>query len=144
MDYAVELFNYVYADAKPLDFDNRQNRLQVLLTKAVNTDPNSAMANFVMSQHVYNQVYDMEETLRTMKDDTQAEQTKKKNLSAKLDQKYEELLSYSQMAFDLYSQNLTAETKHNYRKVVNQLIVYYQKKKQADKVNYYEQKLKAL
>lgn len=144
MDYAVELFNYVYADARPSDFDNRQNRLQILLAKAINADPNSALANFVMSQHVYNQVYDMEETLSTMKDDTQVEQTKKKNFSARLDQKYEELLLYSKKAFDLYSQNLTAETKGNCRKVITQLIVYYQKKKQTDKVNYYQQQLKAL
>ena len=144
MDYAVELFNYVHADAKPSDFDTRQTRLQSLLIKALSSDPNSAMANFVMSQHVYNQVYDMEEILRDMKEDTPADQTKKKTFSTKLDQKYEDLFTYSLKAYDLYSQNLNAETKPNCRKVVNQLITYYQKKKQGDKVNFYQEKLSGL
>lgn len=144
MDYAVELFNYVYADTKPSDFEARQNRLQSLLSKALSTDPNSAMANFVMSQHVYNQLYDMEETLGTMKEDTQAEQAKKKTFTSKLDQKYEELLSYSSKAYDLYSQISNSESKSNCRKLLGQLIAYYQKKKQGEKVNYYQEKLKAL
>jgi hypothetical protein len=144
MDYAVELFNYVYADAKPSDFETRQTRLQSLLTKALSVDPNSAMANFVMSQHVYNQVYDMEERLRDMKEDTQAEQAKKKTFSSKLDQKYEELLLYSSKAYDLYSQNINSESKSNCRKLLGQLIAYYQKKKQGEKVNYYQEKLKGL
>ena len=144
MDYAVELFNYVYADIQPSDIENRQNRLQTLLTKALSIDPNSAMANFVMSQHVYNQVYYLEDAFRGMKEETPEEQTKKKTLSAKLDQKYEDLLTYSLKAYELYSQNLKSETKNNCRKALNQLITYYQKKKQEDKVNYYQQKLKEL
>lgn len=144
LNYAVELFNYTYADTKPSDFEARQNRLQLLLTKILSADTNSAMANFVMSQHVYNQVYDIEESLREMKEETPADQTKKKNFSAKLDQKYEELFTYSQKAYDLYSQNITTETRPYCRKLANQLIAYYQKKKQADKVSYYREKLKTL
>jgi hypothetical protein len=144
MDYAVELFNYVYAEPQPADFENRQNRLQTLLAKALSTDANSALANFIMSQHVYNQVYDMEEALRGMKEDTPAEQARKKTFSSKLDQKYEELLTYSLKAYELYSKNLTAENKDYCRKTLNQLIAYYQKKKQGDRVSYYEDKLKAL
>jgi hypothetical protein len=144
LDYSVELFNYVYAENKPSDFDNRQGRLQSLLIKTLTADPNSAMANFVMSEHVYNQLYDMEEVFSGMKEDTPAEQTKKKNFGTKLDQKYEELLTYSLKAYDLYANNLTLETKTNCHKVLNQLIAYYQKKKLGDKVSYYQEKLKAL
>jgi hypothetical protein len=143
MDYAVELFNYVYADQKPADFDARQTRLQSLLAKAIGVNPGSALANAVMSQHVYNQVYDMESDLRTMKEDTPAEQAKKKASVGKLDQKYEELLVYSQRAYELYSdKDLQTDEKANYRKAVNQLALYYQKKKQTDKALYYQQKLK--
>jgi hypothetical protein len=144
MDYAVELFNYVYADKQPLDFENKQNRLQALLAKALNTDPNSSIANFVMSQHVYNQIYYMENVLRAMKEDSPAEQTKKNNFSAKLDQKYEELLTYSLKAYELYSMDLKPETKDNCRKVLNQLIAYYQKKKLGERVNYYQEKLRGM
>ena len=144
MDYAVELYNYVYAEPQPADLEIRQNRLQTLLAKALSMDPGSAMANFVMSQHVYNQVYLMEDALRAMKEDTPAEQAKKKAFSSRLDQKYEELLIYSLKAYDIYSQKPEAETKNNCRKVLNQLIAYYQKKKQGEKVNYYLEKLKSL
>lgn len=144
MDYSIELFNYVYADARPADFESRQNRLQVLLTKALSADANSAMANFVMSQQVYNQVYDLEQQLRQMKEDTPAEQAKKKTFSAKLDQKYEELLTYSLKTYEIFKQHPKPETKNNCRKALNQLIAYYQKKKQGDKVSYYQEKLKAL
>jgi hypothetical protein len=143
IDYAVELFNYVYADDVPVDFDARQTRLQTLLVKAIAVNPNSALANSVMSQHVYNQAYDMESDLKIMKEDTPQEQAKKKAAAAKLDQKYEELLSYSLKAYELYTtQDLRPEEKGNYRKVLNQLVLYYQKKKQAERVQFYQQKLK--
>lgn len=144
MDYSVELFNYVYDDTKPADFDGKQSRLQLLLAKALNINANSAMANYVMSQHVYNQVYDMEEALSGMKENTPADQSKKKTYVAKLDQKYEELFTYSLKAYELYSQNPDAEAKQNSRKLLNQLIAYYKKRKQTDKANYYQDKLKAL
>lgn len=144
MDYSVELFNYVYADVQPTDFETRQARLQSLLTRALNIQPQSALANFVMSQHAYNQVYFMEDALRGMKDDTPAEQSKKQTLTAKLDRKYEELHTFSLKAYELYIVDLEAETKDNCRKILNQLIIYYQKKKQEDKVVYYQEKLKKL
>jgi hypothetical protein len=144
MDYAVELFNYVYAEPQPADFENRQTRLQTLLSKALSMDTGSAMANFVMSQHVYNQIYYMEEVFREMKEDTPAEQAKKKTFSSKLDQKYEELLTYSLKAYELYSKDLKTENKEYCRKALNQLIAYYQKKKQLDKAGYYQGKLKGL
>lgn len=144
MDYAVELFNYVYAEPQPADFENKQSRLQTLLNKVLSIDVNSAMANFVMSQHVYNQVYDMEEALKTMKEDTPAEGAKKKTFSSKLDQKYEELLSYSLKAYELYSKDVKPGNKEYCRKALNQLIVYYQKKKQGERVSFYQEKLKEL
>lgn len=140
--YAVELFNYVYAEPQPADFENKQNRLQTLLAKALVVDSNSAMGNFVMSQHVYNQVYDMEKALREMKEDTPAEQTKKKTFSSKLDGKYEELRTYSLKAYEFCSNDSKPESKEHCRKALNQLIVYYQKKQQGDRVLYYQEKLK--
>jgi hypothetical protein len=144
MDYAVELFNYVYAEPQPADFENKQSRLQTLLNKVLSIDANSAMANFVMSQHVYNQVYDMEEALKIMKEDTPAEVAKKKIFSSKLDQKYEELLTYSLKAYELYSKDVKPGNKEYCRKALNQLIVYYQKKKQSERVSFYQEKLKEL
>jgi hypothetical protein len=144
MDYAIELFNYVYSEKQPADFETRQARLQSLLVKALIIDPNSATANFVMSQHSYNQVYYLEDALRSMKGESAEEQTKMKAVSAKLEQKYEELHKYSLKAYELYTTDLKAETKDNCKKVLNQLVIYYQKTKQADKEKYYLGKLHEL
>jgi hypothetical protein len=144
MDYAVELFNYVYADARPVDFSTRRDRLQTLLTTAVATEPESQLANFVMSQHVYNELYYLDDSLRKMKDDAPGGPAKKKAFSAKVDQKYEELLTYSQKAYELYAGDPRPETKGNCRKAISQLISYYQRKNQPDKVSYYRDKLKEL
>lgn len=144
MDYAVELFNYVYADVQPADFATRQERLQTLLVKALGIDSNSALANFVMSQHAYNQVYFLEDALRGAKEDSKEEQSKKKAISANLQQKYQDLHKYSLRAYEGYMLDLKAETKDNCKKVLNQLIVYYQKTNQLDKVKYYQDRLRNL
>nr|MBA2745795.1 hypothetical protein [Flavisolibacter sp.] len=59
----------------------------------------------------------------------------------------DELYTYSFKAYNLFTDDyasLKAQDKANYRKVINQLIDYHQKKKQADKVTMYQDKLKTL
>jgi len=79
-----------------------------------------------------------------MKDDSADEQGKKKAAFAKLDQKYEELHKYSLKAYERYLLDLKPETRDNCKKILNQLIVYYQKTNQVDKVKYYQDRLKNL
>lgn len=132
-NYAIELFNYCYSSAQPVDYNLRQDRLQTVLSKWVFFEPNSALANAILSEHIYNQVYDMDEVYRGMKDDTPAEETRKKAYAAKLDAKYEELLKWSVKAYDLYKlqAELDASSKQHLKKLVNQVVVYYQWKKDA-------------
>jgi len=147
LDYAIEMFNNTYSyEKKPADYTARQEKLRKALEQAIQVQPNSSLANYVMSQHIYNEVYDLEEQLRAVRGTTPADQAKKKDLTAKIDRKYEDLLEYSQKAYDLYSAeaSLKAQDKANYRKVINQLIDYHQRKKQADKVTMYQNKLKSL
>ncbi|HEX2605818.1 MAG TPA: hypothetical protein VHK91_00500 [Flavisolibacter sp.] len=147
MDYAIELFNYTYFnDKKPADYNARIDRVQKALDKALAINPNSAVANFVMSQHIYNQIYDFDDEIRKVRGTTAADVAKKKDLNAREDKKYEELYTYSQKAYDLYSNdtNMKAQDKANFRKVIGQLVDYYQRKKQADKVTFYQNKLKSL
>ncbi|MGN6399853.1 MAG: hypothetical protein ACTHMD_05335 [Flavisolibacter sp.] len=146
LDYATELFNYTYTSEKrPADYAARQEKLQAALTKAISLQ-STAFANYIMAQHLYNQIYDLDDALRAVKGTTAAATAKKKEINAKTDQKYEEFYPYAQKAFDLYSQetDMKMQDKVNYRKVINQLIDYYQTKKQADKVTFYQEKLKTL
>lgn len=147
MDYAIEVFNYTYAnDKKPADYAARQEKTAALLTKAVGLNTNSALANYVMGQHVYNQIYDLEDAQRLVKGTTPADVAKRKDFTAKINQKYEELYPYSLKAYDLYSAMTTLKgtDKVNLRKSIDQLIDYHDRKKQADKVAMYQAKLKTL
>lgn len=146
MDYAIELFNSLYSvDKKPADYATRQQKLQSVLTKTISIN-STALANFVMSQHIYNEIYDVEDALRAVKGNAPAEAAKRRSLNAQRDKLYEEMYPYAQKAYDLYSQETTMKTadKVNYRKVINELIDYYDRKKQADKVTFYQGKLKSL
>jgi len=147
LDYAIEYFNYAYSNEnKPSDYTARKEKLGSILQQAISVQPNSALANYVMSQHVYNEIYDLEEAQRAIKGTAAADVAKKKDLTAKIDKKYDELYTYSQKANDLYGAeaNMKGQDKVNYRKVINQLIDYHQRKKQADKVTALQAKLKTL
>ncbi|HWJ27761.1 MAG TPA: hypothetical protein VNS32_14545 [Flavisolibacter sp.] len=147
MDYATELYNYIYAnDKKPTDYAQKQQELQSVLTKTMSLNANSALANYVMSQQIYNQIYDIEDAQRAIKGNTPAAAAQRKDNIAKLNAKYDELAQYSQKAFDLYSAetNMKPQDKANLRRVTDQLIEYYQRKKQNDKVAFYQDKLKSM
>ncbi|HWJ92886.1 MAG TPA: hypothetical protein VNR87_17345 [Flavisolibacter sp.] len=145
MDYGIELFNYTYTyDKKPADYAARQERTGKALAQALKINGNSALGNFVMTQHVYNQIYDLEDARRMIRGTTPADVAKKKDLSGKINQKYEEMLPYALKAFDLYSAETTmkAQDKVNLRKVTEALADYYDQKKMTDKAKFYRDKIK--
>jgi hypothetical protein len=146
MDYSIELFNSLYSvDKKPADYSAKQQKLQTSLTKTMGLN-STAIANFVMSQHIYNEIYDVEDALRAVKGNAPADAAKRRELNAKREKLYEEMLPYALKAYELYSQETTmkSQDKVNYRKAINELIDYYERKKQTDKVAFYQQKLKTL
>lgn len=147
LDYAVELRNYAYIfDTKPADYAARQAKYEAALNKAVKLDPNSELASYLLSEDVEIQISDMEDGLRDIKGNTPADVAKKKDINNKVNQKYEELLTASQKAYDLYSKdtNLKIQDKANYRKVINRLIDYYTMKKNNERVSFYTSQLKTL
>lgn len=147
IDYATELYNYTYTnDKKPSDYAARQERLGNALRKAISIN-STAFANYIMGQHVYQQIYDLDDAARLVRGSTAADVAKRKDLNAKQSAKYEELFPYIQKSYDLYSKDLStlkANDKANLRRTINQLIDYHQRKKQQDKVTFYQDKLKSL
>lgn len=147
VDYAIEYFNYTYGnEKKPSDYLARQEKTGTMLAKAISLDPNSAIANYVMAQHVYNQIYDLEDAQRAIKGTGAADVAKKKEFTTKINQKYEEIYPYVLKAYELYStqQTMKGSDKINLRKSIDILIDYHDRKKQADKVSMYQAKLKSL
>jgi tetratricopeptide (TPR) repeat protein len=144
LDYAIEQFNYTYVwEKKPADYTARQTKLQTGLDKALAMNAGNGTAHFIVAQHYYSQIFDLEDARRAIRGATAADAAKKKDLSALIDKKYDQLMDASQKAFDVWSKDvatLKTQDKTNYRKVTDYLIDYYTRKKMNDKVAFYTTK----
>ena len=146
LDYAVLYFNYTYSnETKPADYAQRQDTLAQVLQKALSVDQ-TTLGNYLMSRHVNNQIADLEEQKRSIKGTTPADVARKKDIDAKLAQKNDELIVYSQKAADLYGQqsDLKGAEKIYYKEVLRDLADYYQMKKNTAKATEYQNKIKQL
>ncbi|HEY1113607.1 MAG TPA: hypothetical protein VGE66_08590 [Chitinophagaceae bacterium] len=145
-DYGVELFNYIYGKDKPANYDERKAELTAALQAAINANPQSAQANFVMTQHISNDIYDMQLDYQAIKGTKPEDVKKKQELNKKIDARYEDLFKFANTAVQQYEKmtDLKAVDKANYRSVLNQMVDYYTMKKQADKAKVYNDKVKNL
>lgn len=136
VDYGVLYFNYTYSNEnKPADYEQRQAKLGQILQKAISIESTPA-ANYLMSRHINNQIADLEDDRRAVKGTTPADLAKKKDYDAKINAKYDELVVYSQKAYDLYAaqeSSLKPADKAYYKAVIDDLISYYQIKKNTAK-----------
>ncbi len=145
LDYGIELFNYTYNTDKPADYQARQAELQAALSNAIRLN-STAPANYIMAQHLYNQIYDFQQDYNAIKGTKPDDVKKKLVINKNIGAKFDELSVYSQAAYDAYSKmtTLKANEKENYKKVTLQLIEYYKLKKQPAKAKIYEDKLKTI
>ena len=148
LNHGVELYNYTFfSDPKPSDYLESQEATRKALEKALTLNPESHHGTYILSQFYVNRIYDVEYSLRAIKGTTAADVAKKKELNARMDKHYEDMFRYSQVAHDIFEKeegNLKAQDKANYRRVINQMIDYYTRKKHSDKVTFYQDKLKQL
>ncbi len=145
LNYATELFNYVYDRQKPADYQPRQEKLGQLLSRLVKQDSNHSRVHYILSQHVLNQLYDVEDAINEIEDETVAAQQKKKNLQVKLAQKYDELLKISLKTYALYSrEGMEPSNREQCRQVLNQVINCYQYKKDSERQAFYKARLAEL
>jgi hypothetical protein len=146
LDYAVLYFNYTYSnESKPSDYAARQDTLAQILQKALGNEQ-TTLGNYLMSRHINNEIADLEEQRRAIKGATPADAARKKDFDAKINQKNDELIVYSQKAADLYGQqsDLKGVDKIYYKEVLRDLVDYYQLKKNTAKVTEYQNKIKQL
>ena len=146
-DYAAELFNYTYAAEKPSDYAKKQEELTTALKNAVAINPKAMQANFIMTQHLSNQLYDLQQSYAAVKGTKPEDIKKKQDINKTIEAKYEELYPYSLSAYNAYeadADKLKAADKANFRSVTNLLADYHRMKKQADKAKMYEDKAKTI
>jgi hypothetical protein len=146
VDYAVELFNYTYGKEKPADYTQRQAELTIALQNAINSKPNSTYANYIMTQHLSNQVYDMQQDYNAIKSTKPEDIKKKQAMNKDIEKKSEEMFAFSDATYKLYDKmtELKAADKANFRNVTNQMVDYYRMKKQPEKVKFYQDRLKTI
>ena len=145
-NYAVELFNYTYAgDTKPADYKETQKKIETVLKSTIAANKNYPEANVLMGRHFYNVLYDFQDEMQAIKGTTAADQKKKADLKAKMNEAADQLIVYSQAALDLYSAKptLKAGEKGNYKVVAGYLSTAYDVKGDKAKADEYRKKSEA-
>ena len=146
LDYAIELFNYTYGQDKPSDYEASKQKLEKAISTAIQRN-NSAEANFLMVQHMSNKIYDMQEANRALAQSKKPEDAKKRQaMTTEINKLSDESIKYAEAAANAFASrsDLKMVDKANYRSVLNQLVNYYKRKNQEDKVKQYEDKIKEL
>lgn len=145
-NYAVELFNYLYANEKaPADAASLEPKLEPAIANAIKVkagpDPNLLMVRFLSEK-----VYRLEDQGRLVKGTTPADAKKRQAIVAETNALWDKLTPYAQEAFTGYStkQDLKGYEKANLKFVSNVLVDYYTMKKDAAKAKSYQDKIKEL
>ena len=142
-NYAVELFNYTYAgDTKPADYKETQKKIESVLKSTMAANKSYPEANVLMSRHYYNVLYDLQDEMQAVKGTTAADKKKKDDLKLKMNESADQLILYSQAAYDLYSAKptLKAGEKGNYKVVAGYLSTAYDVKGDKVKADEYRKK----
>ncbi|HEY0059810.1 MAG TPA: hypothetical protein VGB56_11810 [Flavisolibacter sp.] len=148
IDYAVELFNYTYGKDKPANYTESQQELTTSLQNAITVNPSSVYANYIMTQHLSNQMYDLQQDRNAIKGTKPEDIKKKQAMDKEIMKKAEEMFVYSEAAYNMYDKmpaaDMKASDKANFKTVTNQVIDYYVMKKQPEKAKIYEDTLKTI
>jgi len=145
-NYAVELFNYLYAtDKKPADADKYVPKIEGAITNAIKAKPGPD-ANLLMVRYLSNEVYKLEDDTRLIKGTKPEDIKKRQTLIAQTNALWDKMVPYAQDAFNGYTskQELKGFEKGNLKFVSNILIDYYTMKKDAAKAKTYQDKIKEL
>ncbi|WP_132054751.1 hypothetical protein [Pseudocnuella soli] len=144
-NYAVELFNYAFAnDNKPADFATYEGQVEPAIKAAIKAQ-NSADANYLMVRYMTEKIYRTEDAMRAIKGTTPADANKRKAHAAEIKQMWAAMTPYAETAFTAYEgkKDLKGYEKGNFKNVSNVLIDYYSMQKDEAKVKQYQDRLKA-
>jgi hypothetical protein len=101
-NYAVELFNYLYVgDNKPVDPDAKKARFVSVVKTAIGIQ-NTPAANLLMSRHLYNAVYDMQDLSKTVKGNKPDDIKKKAEYKATMNKNADDCIKYGDVAIGQY------------------------------------------
>jgi hypothetical protein len=144
-NYAVELFNHVYAnDAKPADAVTYEAQIEPAIANAIKAE-STADANYLMVRYYTEKIYRTEDAMRAIKGTTPADTNKRKAYAAQIKEMWAKMAPYAETAFASYEgkKDMKGYEKGNFKNVSNVLIDYYNMQKNEAKVKSYQDRLKA-
>ena len=99
-----------------------------------------------MARHFYNVLYDAQDDIQAIKGTTAADQKKKADLKPKMIEAADQLITYAQAAYDLYSGKgtLKAGEKGNFKVVSGYLATAYEIKGDKTKADEYRKKAESI
>jgi hypothetical protein len=142
-NYCVELFNYGLAQEKrPDDFVTVDTKLYEALKKTIALN-STAEANMLMCRYLFFHINDMTDAYNAVKGAKPDDIKKKKDLSDAMGKKYEEVLPYANTVYGLYDAKpaLKPNEKGNFKLSCNMLLEYWDRKNDAAKVKFYQDKM---
>lgn len=146
-NYAVELFNYLYANAgkPPADAASYEPKVEGAIAGAIKAN-NTPDAQLLMVRYMSEQIYRLEDSTRNVKGTTADATKRKQALVSRTNALWDKMAPYAEAAFNGYASKseLKGYEKGNLKFVSNVLVDYYTMKKQADKAKAVQDKAKQL
>ena len=146
-NYAVELYNYLYAgeNKNPADASTYKPKVEDAINTAIKAE-STPDANLLMVRYLSEQIYLAEDSSRAVKGTTAADAQKRKTYNGRANALWDKMAPYAEAAFNGYAgkAELKGYEKGNLKFVSNVLIDYYNMKKQLDKAKAYQDKTKEL
>lgn len=143
-NYAVELYNYTYDNnKKPADYKNLQNKIEEVLKQTLNINKDYTEASMLMSMHLYNMIFDIQDELKLIKGNTGADQKKRADIKAQMITKADEMIPYALNVFNALNARtaLKPTESANLRKITDFLVSAYEVKGDKAKAEEYKRKL---
>jgi len=139
---AVELFNDLYThDPKPTDIEGYRKRITETLKAAIKLDKGTD-ANMLMSRHITNIAYDLQDSVNKYKGMKQDQVNKRNEFKALYLKKVDEAIPYAEACVTYYAAQASLKPiqKANYKNVLDNLSQLYAAKKDDKKAAEYEKK----
>lgn len=148
LNYATEIFSYVFGSDEGTVIPNRDdllNTLQAQLDKAIALDPNNGNVNLLYAQFWYNKgIYALDDASKIKGAKLTPEQTKNKaDLTSQGKDNLQKAISYAEKASSTFEAGYKTSEKSRYKSAVNLLQNIYQSLGNKEKLKEYQDKYDA-
>jgi len=151
LDYASEMFNYLYTDQKaPADQKSIYfEKIVTTIKKCIELNPQSEDGHLLLGKTYFNEAAAIQDELKTVKGTTPADQQKKADLKSKMEARMKEALPHLENALALF-EKMTPEQlkdrrmKNEYKTTLYLLTDAYRFLGNTEKEKFYDKKYQAL